>query len=313
MLRPFRTLNQQCWLLLLISVLLEVGLVGSIREAHLHFPSVVSIGEPVTLECRFKLEDESLYSVKLYRGNKEFLHFIPEFSPPYKVYPTRGISIKSVNMSLGSLMYQYPSSSTIINAKPSQIGSGSIVVELERVNLYTHGLYSCEISADSPSWDTRVVRRRLHVLVEPVKQPIIVGIEPAYKPGQDVNITCIAKDTYPSSNITWYTGGKKVPDQLSVGSAGPSGLITTTSTLNVPIYNNITVKCITSLWTHHYQSLSYSLVVRDPLMASVKTNNTFRGSDAISKAESVGAVVMVQFLCYFANSNILFLIKQIFL
>ena len=26
------------------------------------------------------------------------------------------------------------------------------------------GLYGCEVSADSPSWDTQVVRRRLHVL-----------------------------------------------------------------------------------------------------------------------------------------------------
>jgi len=276
--------------------------VGSIKEVHLHFPSVVSIGEPVKLECRFSLEDESLYSVKLYRGNKEFVHFVPEFSPPYQVYTRKGINIKSVNMSLGAKVFQYPTMHSITqpmnNLKYNKIGAGSIAVELERVNLYTHGLYSCEISADAPSWDTGVVRRRLRVLVEPVKQPIIVGIRTVYKPGQDLNITCIVKDTYPSSNITWYMGGKKVPDQLSVGSAGPSGLITTTSTLNVPIYNNISVKCITSLWTHHYQSLRYSLVVRDPLMAPVKTNNTFRGSDAISQAGFGGAVMLVQLLCY---------------
>ena len=40
----------------------------------------------------------------------------------------------------------------------------------------------------------------------------------------------------------------EVDDIVSVGVAGPSGLITTHSYLSQPIYNNLTVKCITSLW-----------------------------------------------------------------
>ena len=55
----------------------------------------------VTMECSFKLEEsESLYSIKLYKGREEFLHFVPAFHPPYKVFSTKGVRVSwSVNKS----------------------------------------------------------------------------------------------------------------------------------------------------------------------------------------------------------------------
>ena len=50
-------------------------------------------GSEVLLDCSFNLEAESLYSIKLYKGREEFLHFVPEFAPPYKVFNTKGINI----------------------------------------------------------------------------------------------------------------------------------------------------------------------------------------------------------------------------
>ena len=48
----------------------------------------------VTLSCSFKLEEaESLYSIKLYKGREEFLHFVPALHPPYKVFNTKGVRV----------------------------------------------------------------------------------------------------------------------------------------------------------------------------------------------------------------------------
>ena len=43
--------------------------------------------------------------------------------------------------------------------------------------------------------------------MEPVKQPTIIGIEAAYKPGQDLNVTCIAKVQFRFiKRVLLYTG-----------------------------------------------------------------------------------------------------------
>lgn len=48
----------------------------------------------MTLSCSFKLEEaESLYSIKLYKGREEFLHFVPALQPPYKVFNTKGVRV----------------------------------------------------------------------------------------------------------------------------------------------------------------------------------------------------------------------------
>ncbi|XP_023334267.1 uncharacterized protein LOC111705820 [Eurytemora carolleeae] len=272
--------------------------VNSIKDVKIDFSMVVSIGESVTMDCKFNLENESLYSVKLYKGSKEFLHFIPEFSPPYSVYNVKGVDVHSTNMSLDRLRFEYSGDSlqslvSLNHLKNEKIGFGSIRVLMAPANLLSQGLYGCEVSADSPSWDTQIVRRRLHVLVEPTTQPEINGIEANYKSGQNLHLTCISKDTYPAANITWYMAGRKVESAGSDQLTESSGLITTRSYLNISINHSTEIKCLSSLWTHHYQSKNYALLVKDPPVEPVKTNQTEHISQAIRDQNSSGSGVEI--------------------
>lgn len=57
-------------------------------------PSAVLVGETVTLECSWDLEvEETLYSVKWYRGREEFYRYIPKELPHTRVFPQRGIDV----------------------------------------------------------------------------------------------------------------------------------------------------------------------------------------------------------------------------
>lgn len=57
-------------------------------------PSAVLVGETVTLECTWQLEDEeALYSVKWYRGREEFYRYIPKELPHTRVFPLPGIEV----------------------------------------------------------------------------------------------------------------------------------------------------------------------------------------------------------------------------
>ena len=40
----------------------------------------------------------------------------------------------------------------------------SISLVLEEANLYTTGLYGCEVSAEQPSYDTKIDRKKIQVL-----------------------------------------------------------------------------------------------------------------------------------------------------
>ena len=42
---------------------------------RLDVPEVVMLGEDTAMECFFDLEGEDLYSVKWYKGGKEFFRF----------------------------------------------------------------------------------------------------------------------------------------------------------------------------------------------------------------------------------------------
>lgn len=64
-------------------------------------PNAVLVGETVTLECSWQLEDEeALYSVKWYRGREEFYRYIPKELPHTRVFPLPGIEVdvsKTIN------------------------------------------------------------------------------------------------------------------------------------------------------------------------------------------------------------------------
>jgi len=54
---------------------------------------VVLRGNPVTLICEYDLEGAPLYSVKWYRGNREFFRHIPKDVPTTKLFPFQGLLI----------------------------------------------------------------------------------------------------------------------------------------------------------------------------------------------------------------------------
>lgn len=76
--------------------------VRGLHNLEINVPSAVLIGETVTLECTWQLEDEeALYSVKWYRGREEFYRYIPKELPHTRVFPLPGIEV-DVSSSMGT-------------------------------------------------------------------------------------------------------------------------------------------------------------------------------------------------------------------
>lgn len=56
-------------------------------------PEASERGSRVLMMCLYDLEQEVLYSVKWYRGDREFCRYSPRDVPPLKIFPIRGIDV----------------------------------------------------------------------------------------------------------------------------------------------------------------------------------------------------------------------------
>ncbi|CAG9113794.1 unnamed protein product [Plutella xylostella] len=74
-----------------ISTYLVRGL--SLRDVRLVAPDAAARGSPVLMRCLYSLEQEMLYSVKWYRGDREFCRYSPRDVPPLKVFHIPGIDV----------------------------------------------------------------------------------------------------------------------------------------------------------------------------------------------------------------------------
>uniref|UniRef100_T1GF50 Ig-like domain-containing protein n=1 Tax=Megaselia scalaris TaxID=36166 RepID=T1GF50_MEGSC len=75
------------------------------------------------------MEDDTLYSVKWYKGRREFFRYTPKEKPSMKIFSHPGINV-------------------------DQSESNESHVLLTSVSLNITGKFSCEVSADAPTFHT---------------------------------------------------------------------------------------------------------------------------------------------------------------
>lgn len=44
--------------------------------------------------CNYNLENDTLYSIKWYKGRREFYRYLPKENPAVKLFPMLGISVE---------------------------------------------------------------------------------------------------------------------------------------------------------------------------------------------------------------------------
>jgi hypothetical protein len=98
----------------------------------------IQVGDDVTISCHYNLEDDLLYSIKWYKDGDNFMRYSPKDKVPIRGFPVVGVNIQE------KLLRPY-------------------TITLKNVGLETAGDYSCEVSADAPSYQTQIASARLTV------------------------------------------------------------------------------------------------------------------------------------------------------
>ncbi|KAJ8921392.1 hypothetical protein NQ315_003008 [Exocentrus adspersus] len=155
------------------------------KDVHINVPSAVVEGHKAVLTCTFDLETDQLYSVKWYRGAGEFYRYTPSDEKPIKQFKIKGFHVVESE-------------------------SNETQVVLEQVSRAISGPFSCEVTADQPSFFTDMKTADLEVVSLPKKDPYITGLRTRYKLGDVLRTNCTSEKSSPAANLAWYVNGQHV-------------------------------------------------------------------------------------------------------
>ncbi|XP_067009682.1 uncharacterized protein [Anabrus simplex] len=148
-----------------------------LRDVRVSVPPAIMRGETAILFCHFDLEGDTLYSVKWYKGRREFYRYTPKEEPAMKIFPIQGLNVDRKQSSDRKLT-------------------------LKRLEPTMSGRYSCEVSADAPSFHTSLVSADMEVVV-PSDRPTITGVRSRYRVGDILHSNCSSSWSRPPAKLSW--------------------------------------------------------------------------------------------------------------
>lgn len=163
-------------ILLLLHVL---GICSGLREVRIQIPTAVKKGDSAILNCWYDTEGDPLYAVKWYKVGREFYRYAPNETPVVKTFPIGNLTVKKAE-------------------------SNATQVKLMNLELDAAGLYSCEVSADAPSFHTAIVDATMYVVELPSQGPSIHGLRRKYRIDDMLRLNCTSGRSKPAANLTWY-------------------------------------------------------------------------------------------------------------
>ncbi|XP_040152046.1 uncharacterized protein LOC120893907 [Anopheles arabiensis] len=154
-------------------------------------PPWVRRGQEAQLHCQYEMEGTPLYSVKWYRGTLEFYRYSPFENPPAKIFPFTGIKVDM----------------TVSNATH---------VTLRNVGFNLSGNFTCEVTADAPSFYTGVATNVLTVVELPHSPPTLWTEHTKYDPGDILRANCSTPPSKPGATITFLLNSMTVGTESTV-------------------------------------------------------------------------------------------------
>ncbi|KAI4460087.1 beat protein [Holotrichia oblita] len=162
-------------------ILLLISESASLKDVILNIePQVVQRGGNSTLSCSYDLEDAQLYTVKWYRGNREFYRYTPSEHPSTKILPFKD------NIPIYVDLHE----------------SNEHRVVLMNVEFHLSGNFSCEVTTEGP-FLTIAANNHMIVVVKPESSPVLVTEQSFYDPGDILKANCSTAPSRPAATINF--------------------------------------------------------------------------------------------------------------
>nr|XP_050039874.1 cell adhesion molecule 1-like [Dermacentor andersoni] len=175
-----------------LQVLIVAGLMlqcsSALRLLKVKAPPTVLYGGVAKLDCQYDLESDSLYAAKWFKDGHEFYRYRPGVG--VTTFPVQGVTVNN-SESIGAAVY------------------------LHNLTLQSSGLYNCEISAESPSFQTVIGVKQINVIALPRHGPRIEGARRRYRAAETVSLNCTSGKSKPAPVLRWFVNGALVTDSKS--------------------------------------------------------------------------------------------------
>ncbi|XP_070502575.1 junctional adhesion molecule 2A-like [Chironomus tepperi] len=172
-------LHNWIYFLTTIMFIIEDLTVSSLGMVHITIPNAIQSGRNAILMCDYELEGDDLYSVKWYKGKREFFRYTAKEIPSIKTFHFPGIQVD------------------VQSSNASRIVLNNVVPEIS-------GKFSCEVSADAPSFQTHIVSGELQVVEFPEQSPSIDDIKQYYNVGDYLETNCTSNSSIPPATLEWW-------------------------------------------------------------------------------------------------------------
>ncbi|XP_077518533.1 basal cell adhesion molecule-like [Amblyomma americanum] len=220
----------------------------ALRMIEVNVPSRPTRGSTVKLECLYDLENDPLYSVKWYKDQQEFFRFSPGDRPAKRVFKVKGLTVNLAESSESSVV-------------------------LNNVQHSASGRYTCEVSADAPSFAVVSDEGDLRV----TERPLAMEQPPVGVLGGGVRLSCPHDlGEVPLYSFKWYKDGTEF--YRFVPRSRPSGNMFTVEGVTVDMlqsnYSSLHLTNLTALSAGTYRCEASSdappfLTVQDEKMLTV--------------------------------------------
>lgn len=225
--------SSSLWVFLVLLLLLSTSqvthgkatdvLVQSVKTPH---PGVV--GSPARLECRYTVGSQGFYSVRWYKNDEQFYSYVPRSHPIVKV----DHELEGVDVELSK--------------------SDDRVVTLRALRMDSEGNYRCEVMSEAPNFKSSIASANLTVVVVP-EVPELSGLRERYVVGDEVNVTCAARDGRPPARLRFYIDNREIHPgsgrvrELPSTPGSYSGVYNSRASLRLPVRKGmvplVSVKC----------------------------------------------------------------------
>ncbi|XP_013176305.1 PREDICTED: uncharacterized protein LOC106124311 isoform X1 [Papilio xuthus] len=159
-----------------------------LRNVHLVVPESVERGSRVEMRCLYDLEQEVLYTVKWYRGDREFCRYSPRDVPPLKIFRIPGIDV-------------------------DREATDAQRLSIQTATRTANGRYTCEVSADAPSFQTAQVHAHMYVVDLPQSGPEMQGLNQYYRAGMKLKVECSSHNSLPAANLSFFINSEPAHKQ----------------------------------------------------------------------------------------------------
>ncbi|XP_043270696.1 uncharacterized protein [Venturia canescens] len=185
-------MSRRSWIkVIVLCVVIAAKSVQCLRDTRLEVvPEIVERGSEATLRCHYVLENNTLYSLKWYRGKHEFYRYSPNGDPTTKVFKISGLEV-------------------------DRSKSNESQVTIRNVEFAVAGNFSCEATADAPSFTTEVDWKKLIVVSLPRGSPVIATERDRYDPGDTLKANCTAQPSEPPATISFTLNNQLVGESSS--------------------------------------------------------------------------------------------------